>query len=115
MFIFAGSEGIPVIYDVEILHDTEDRITQIVHAKQETRLIFIATISFMKPTQASRNDLTHYVPKPDIHPPPKQSKNDERWDADRPFETIRVPLSFGTSHDNDHAIPLKHAANRNRI
>ncbi|KAJ5279066.1 thioesterase-like superfamily-domain-containing protein [Penicillium angulare] len=94
LFIFAGAGGIPVTYEVKIVHDAGDRITQVVHAKQETRLIFIATISFMRSSQTSMRHITHSIPKLDFVPPTIQYDNDKLWDADRPFETIRIPLSF---------------------
>ncbi|KAJ5106637.1 thioesterase-like superfamily-domain-containing protein [Penicillium angulare] len=98
LFIFAGAGGIPVTYDVEILNEASDRITHVVHAKQETRIIFIATISFMRSSQANNmRHITHYIPKPDAILPTGQYDNDKLWDADRPFETIRIPLSFDSS------------------
>ncbi|KAJ5629245.1 Acyl-CoA hydrolase [Penicillium herquei] len=95
LFINAGRAGIPIIYEVEVMDETSDRVTQTVHAKQEESPIFTASISFIRATQIE-DELSHYAPKPHIPPPPIGSKPQSaaEWDEDRPFQTRRIEPTF---------------------
>ncbi|KAJ6036587.1 Acyl-CoA hydrolase [Penicillium herquei] len=96
LFINAGRAGIPIIYEVEVMDDTSDRVTQTVHATQEESPIFKASISFLRATQIEADALSHFTPKPHIPLPPTISESQSlwEWDTDRPFQTKRVEQAF---------------------
>ncbi|KAJ5713713.1 acyl-CoA thioesterase II [Penicillium malachiteum] len=110
LFINAGRAGIPIIYEVEVMDDTSDRVTETVHAKQEESPIFKASISFLRATQIQTDVLSHFTPKPHIPLPPISSESHSKgeWDTDRPFQTKRIEQAFGIyplTDDNPHCRP----------
>ncbi|KAJ9606022.1 acyl-CoA thioesterase [Cladophialophora chaetospira] len=94
-FVLAGNSEIPILYHVERVRDGKSFITRTVQARQRGACIFTTTLSFMKKGSAGKQTVEHAVSMPkDIMAPP--DVNTDRIAVvgdDRPFESVRIPIS----------------------
>jgi acyl-CoA thioesterase 8 len=101
-FVLAGNSEIPILYHVERVRDGKSYITRTVQARQRGKCIFTTTLSFMKQDSGGALKVEHAVSIPtDVTAPPDMDT--DRFQVkgdDRPFESVRCPVSSrGTPSD----------------
>lgn len=86
-FVFAGTAMDTIHYHVERVRDGKSFSIRAVKAIQNSRTIFLATISFARALTESINNLRHAEPKPPMVPMPRPTEVDSNSDE----EALRTP------------------------
>ncbi|KIW54874.1 acyl-CoA thioesterase II [Exophiala xenobiotica] len=92
-FVLAGNSEVPILYHVERVRDGKSFITRTVQARQRGKCIFTTTLSFMKENSGGRQKVEHAVRMPTDVTPPPASNTVASADDDRPFESVRCPVT----------------------
>ncbi|KIW88176.1 acyl-CoA thioesterase II [Cladophialophora bantiana CBS 173.52] len=94
-FVLAGNSEIPILYHVERVRDGKSFITRTVQARQRGKCIFTTTLSFMKEGSGGKETVDHAIRMPtDVVPPPDANSDRQNVSADdRPFESVRCPIT----------------------
>lgn len=94
-FVLAGNSEIPILYHVERVRDGKSFVTRTVQARQRGKCIFTTTLSFMKKDSGGAEKVEHAVSMPtDVVCPPDLDTDRAHVNGDdRPFESVRCPVS----------------------